>query len=121
LKAKQWIVYAKAPFAGPQQILDYLGRYTHRVAIANHRLVPMDGRQMTLAADEFIRRFLLHVLPPRLVKIRYFSFLFHRDKRRNIALIRALMHAQVVMTEAVVEDAQQIMHKIPKGCPIRVP
>ncbi|GAB6905883.1 transposase [Desulfosarcina cetonica] len=128
LRKKQWIVYAKAPFAGPEQVLDYLGRYTHRVAISNHRLLSMnDGkvtftykdrsgnnrtRRMTLAADEFIRRFLLHVLPPRFLKIRYFVFLFHRDKRRNIALIREQMDAQVVTTEPAVEDARQIMLRL---------
>ena len=128
LKAKKWIVYAKAPFAGPEQVLDYLGRYTHRVAISNHRLLSMNDRQvtftykdrsddnrtrqMTLTAQEFIRRFLLHVLPPRFVKIRYFGFLFHRDKRRNITLIRTLMDAQVAITEPVVENAQQIMLRL---------
>jgi len=98
---------------------------------------------MTLSADEFIRRFLLHVLPPRFVKIRYFGFLFHRDKHRNIALIRELMAVKTVMTASVVEDAQQIMlrltgidiqccphcgrgqmmvmYKIPKGSRIREP
>ena len=159
LRKKQWIVYAKAPFAGPEQVIDYLGRYTHRVAISNHRLLSMDDgqvtfaykdrsdnnrtRQMTLAADEFIRRFLLHVLPPRFVKIRYFGFLFHRNKRRNIALIREQMGSQAVITAPAVEDAQQIMlrllgidihccphcgkgqmqvmHKIPKCSPIRDP
>ncbi len=159
LKAKKWIVYAKAPFAGPEQVLGYLGRYTHRVAISNHRLVSIDdeqvtftykdrsdenrSRQMTVSADEFIRRFLLHVLPPRFVKIRYFGFLFHRDKHRNIALIRALLGDQAVMAASVVEDAQQIMlrltgidihccphcgrgqmmvmYKIPKGSRIREP
>ncbi|MFZ2041951.1 MAG: IS91 family transposase [Desulfobacterales bacterium] len=159
LKAKKWIVYAKAPFAGPEQVLGYLGRYTHRVAISNHRVMSIDdeqvtftykdrsdenrSRQMTLSADEFIRRFLLHVLPPRFVKIRYFGFLFHRDKHRNIALIRAQMGDQAVMAASVVEDTQQIMlrltgidihccphcgrgqmrvmYKIPRGSRIREP
>ena len=129
LRNKQWIVYAKAPFAGPAQVLDYLGRYTHRVAIANHRLLSMDDgkvifsykdrsqdnrtRRMTLAAEEFIRRFLLHVLPPRFVKIRYFGFLFHRDKRRNIALLRSLMEAPTDrIDEPIAEDAQQIMLRL---------
>jgi len=129
LRKKQWIVYAKAPFAGPEQVLDYLGRYTHRVAISNHRLLSMDDghvtfsykdrtknnrtRRMTVTVDEFIRRFLLHVLPPRFVKIRYFGFLFHRDKHRNIALIRSLMEASIKPgKEAPVEDAQQIMLRL---------
>ena len=78
-QSSEWVVYAKAPFAGPEQVLDYVGRYTHRVAISNNRLLDIEGGQasfrwkdyrqdseqktMTLSADEFIRRFLLHVLP----------------------------------------------------------
>jgi len=128
LRAKKWIVYAKAPFAGPEQVLDYLGRYTHRVAISNHRLVSIDNAQvtftykdrsddnqtrpMTLTADEFIRRFLLHVLPAHFVKIRYFGFLFHRDKRKNITLIRVLIDAQAVFIEPVEESAEQIMLRL---------
>jgi predicted Zn-ribbon and HTH transcriptional regulator len=128
LKSKQWIVYAKRPFAGPEQVLDYLGRYTHRVAISNHRIVSMDNEQvtftykdrsddnrtrpMTLTADEFIRRFLLHVLPAHFVKIRYFGFMFHRDKHKNIALIRGLIDAQAVFIEPVDESAEQIMLRL---------
>ncbi len=128
LRSKEWIVYAKRPFAGPEQVLDYLGRYTHKVAISNHRIVSMENEQitftykdrsdknltkkMTLSADEFIRRFLLHVLPARFVKIRYFGFLFHRDKRKNIVLIRVLIDAQVVYIEPVDESVGQIMLRI---------
>ncbi|NTW88391.1 MAG: hypothetical protein HGB26_04535 [Desulfobulbaceae bacterium] len=87
---KDWIAYAQQPFAGPDQVLTYLGRYTHRVAIANHRIKAIDDHQVTfvnkdrsdanikktanLPAVEFIRRFLLHVLPHRFTKIRYFGF-----------------------------------------------
>ena len=89
----EWVVYAKRPFAGPQQVLDYVGRYTHRVAIANQRLLDMDDgpgplpykdyradpsqapQTMTLDAPEFIRRFLLHVLPTGFHRIRYYGFL----------------------------------------------
>ena len=107
LKKKEWIVYAKRPFAGPQQVLDYLGRYTHRVAISNHRIESLEqGRvtftyrdrsddnqekRMTLDAVEFIRRFLLHVLPDGFVKIRYFGFMAHRNRKQSIALIRLLI------------------------------
>ena len=107
LKKKHWIVYAKRPFAGPQQVLDYLGRYTHRVAISNYRIVSCENgrvtftwrdrsdedkiKHMTLDAVEFIRRFLLHVLPDRFVKIRYFGFLAHRNRKKSIALIRGLL------------------------------
>ena len=128
LRAKKWIVYAKAPFAGPEQVLDYLGRYTLRVAISNHRIVSIDHEQVTftykdriddnqtrpktLTVDEFIRRFLLHVLPAHVVKIRYFGFLFHRDKRKNITLIRVLIDAQAVFIEPVNESAEQIMLRL---------
>lgn len=108
-KRKKWVVYAKKPFGGPQQVLDYLGRYTHRVAISNHRLTNVaDGkvtfnyrdyrteklRQMTLNADEFIRRFLQHVLPPGFVRIRYFGFLAHRNRGLNIEKARQLLESK---------------------------
>ena len=105
----EWVVYAKPPLGGPAQVLDYLGRYTHRVAISNHRLLAFqDGkvtsqgkdrknrariRTMTLQADKFIRRFLLHVLPPRFAKIRYFGFLANRYRRSKLALCRQLLNA----------------------------
>src|ERR1035441_10664216 len=91
-----WVVYCKPPFGGPEHVLRYLGRYTHRVAISNHRLVSLTGDQvtfrwrdsahgnqprlMTLPVDEFLRRFLLHVLPPGFVRIRHFGFLAHRRR-----------------------------------------
>jgi hypothetical protein len=102
---KKWIVYAKAPFAGPTQVLHYLGRYTHRVAISNRRIIAVtadkvtfsyrdrsDGNKlkfMCLDAQEFIRRFLLHVLPTGFVKIRYFGFLANRCRARNLAMLRS--------------------------------
>lgn len=129
LRQKTWIVYAKRPFAGPEKVLDYLGRYTHRVAISNHRLVAMTettvtfrykdrrranrNRLMTVAVDEFIRRFLLHVLPPRFVKIRYFGFMFHREKRTNIALIREQMGTEPADSQSEhFEDVQKIMLRL---------
>ncbi len=103
----EWVVYAKAPFAGPQQVLDYVGRYTHRVAISNDRLLDMengevrfrwkdyrdDNRQktMTLKADEFIRRFLIHVLPNGFQRIRYYGFLGNRYRKQKLALCRRLL------------------------------
>ena len=91
LYSKNWIVYAKSPFGGPQQVIEYLGRYTHKVAISNHRIVSIhddkvsftykdyaDGSQqkiMTLEATEFLRRFCLHILPQRFRKIRYYGFM----------------------------------------------
>jgi hypothetical protein len=105
----EWVVYAKPPFGGPTQVLDYLGRYTHRVAISNHRLVAFqDGkvtfqwkdrkkhdriRTMTMEAEEFIRRFLLHILPQGFAKIRYFGFLANRHRRSRLALCRQLLNA----------------------------
>ena len=93
----EWVVYAKPPFAGPQQVVDYVGRYTHRVAISNHRIIDIENGQvkfnwrdyrdnnlqktMTLLADEFIRRFLLHVLPSRFHRIRYYGFLGNRHRK----------------------------------------
>jgi hypothetical protein len=109
----EWVVYAKPPFGGPQQVLKYLARYTHRVAISNQRLVALqDGqvtfrwkdyshgnqyRTMTLEATEFIRRFLLHVLPSGFVKIRHFGFLANRRGHEQIALCRELLAARPKM------------------------
>src|SRR6202008_2267612 len=88
---EDWVVYAKKPFGGPEHVLHYLARYTHRVAISHHRLIGMEAgrgtfrwkdyahrgkkRQMTLAAEEFIRRFLLHVLPKGLMRIRHYGWM----------------------------------------------
>jgi putative transposase/transposase-like zinc-binding protein len=106
---RRWVVYAKAPFGGPLQVLRYLGRYTHRVAISNHRLLAFDGEQvsfrwkhyahggtqqvMTVAATEFLRRFFLHVLPRGFVRIRHFGFLANRFRTRSLALSRRLLAA----------------------------
>ncbi len=103
----EWVVYAKAPFGGPAQVLRYLGRYTHRVAISNNRLLGLeDGRVrflwkdykhegakrvMDLAAEEFIRRFLLHVLPEGFQHIRSYGFLANRYRETKIALCRTLL------------------------------
>jgi Putative transposase/Transposase zinc-binding domain len=104
-----WVVYAKPPFAGPHQVLDYVGRYTHRVAIANQRLLDMpDGhvqfrykdyradaasppKTMTLTAPEFIRRFLLHVLPAGFHRIRHYGLLGHRHRTQHLARCRQLL------------------------------
>ncbi len=107
LRGSEWVVYAKPPFGGPAQVLEYLGRYTHRVAISNHRLPSLDRGQirfrwkdyrhhdrqktMTLAADEFIRRFLLHVLPAGFHRIRHYGFLGNRHRARQLARCRALL------------------------------
>lgn len=103
----EWVVYAKPPFAGPQQVVDYVGRYTHRVAISNHRLVDIEDGQvkftwrdyrdnnqqktMPLSADEFIRRFLLHVLPSGFHRIRYYGFLGNRHRKEKLQRCRELL------------------------------
>jgi hypothetical protein len=107
LRQIDWVVYAKRPFGGPEQVLAYLGRYTHRVAIANSRLVAMtddtvgfrwkdyrhEGRNevMTLDAGEFMRRFLLHVLPPGFHRIRHFGLLANGHRAARLALCRRLL------------------------------
>jgi hypothetical protein len=111
LRACEWVVYAKRPFAGPKAVLAYLSRYTHRVAISNRRLVSLDeqgvtfrwkdyrakGRTrhktMTLAADEFMRRFLLHVLPSGFHRIRHYGLLANASRREHLATVRALLNA----------------------------
>ena len=103
------MVYAKRPFAGPEQVLDYLGRYTHRIAISNQRLCSLGGdavrfrykdyrragasrqKTMTLSATEFIRRMLLHVLPPGFHRIRYYGFLANRNRQQKLAECRRLL------------------------------
>jgi len=107
LKETDWVVYAKRPFAGPQQVLDYVGRYTHRVAISNNRLLDIENdrvrflwkdyrdnneqKTMDLSAEEFIRRFLLHVLPDGFQRIRYYGFLSNRHREEKLALCRQLL------------------------------
>jgi hypothetical protein len=111
LRRCEWVVYAKRPFAGPQAVLAYLSRYTHRVAISNSRLLAMDERgvtfrwkdyrakgktrhkAMTLSPQEFMRRFLLHVLPGGFHRIRHYGLLANSNRRDNLALARELLQA----------------------------
>jgi hypothetical protein len=109
LRRVEWVVYAKPPFGSPEQVLAYLGRYTHRVAIANSRMVSITDREvafrwrdyrhhgktkiMTLAADEFIRRFLLHTLPDGFHRIRHYGFLANGHRAEKLALCRKLLDA----------------------------
>jgi Putative transposase/Transposase zinc-binding domain len=110
LGKKKWFVYAKPPFGGPAHVLGYLGRYTHRMAISNHRLTAFDGervsfrwrdyahgskqRIMTLDAEEFLRRFFLHVLPSRFVRIRHYGLLSNRFRNRLLPLAHKLLAEQ---------------------------
>lgn len=104
-----WVVYAKRPWGGPEHVLQYLGAYTHRIAISNHRLIAMtEGRVsfrwrdsahgnkkrvMALRIEEFLRRFFLHVLPPGFVRIRHFGFLANRQRQHRLAICRNLLNA----------------------------
>ena len=112
---KKWVVYCKPPFAGAKGVLQYLGRYTHRIAISNNRILTnQDGtvsfrwrdyaddnrlKTMTLKADEFIRRFLLHVLPSRYVRIRHFGLLANRKRKNTIALCRKILGEGKTVTQ----------------------
>jgi hypothetical protein len=112
---KDWVVYCKPPFGGPESVIRYLGRYTHRVAIANHRIISMeDGtvaffwkdytdnktKTMTLDAPEFIRRFLLHVLPEGFVKIRYFGLLANRTRKASLNACREVLEVERPQAES---------------------
>jgi len=103
LHRKDWVVYAKQPFGGPAQVVEYVGRYTHKVAISNQRLIGIENgqvhfkytdyrhgnatKQMSVSGEEFIRRWLQHILPFRFVKIRHYGFLSNRDKKKKLQLI----------------------------------
>jgi hypothetical protein len=115
LRTREWVVYAKPPFGGPAQVLAYLANYTHRIAISNARIVAFDGqrvvfryrdssaanahRLMTLDADEFLRRFLLHVLPTGFVRIRYYGFMANRTRASSLARARELIAQPVTLAE----------------------
>jgi hypothetical protein len=127
-RKKHWIAYAKRPFSGPEQVLDYLGRYSHRIAISNHRIVAFQNgrvtfsyrdrsdhnrkKYMTIDALEFIRRFLLHVLPDGFMKIRYFGFLAHRHKNRCLPLIRGLIDPDAGHPKKIRETVFEIMLRV---------
>lgn len=125
---KKWVVYAKRPFAGPEQVLEYLGRYTHRVAISNNRIKAIDNGKVTFAyrdrrdnntlkgktvpATEFIRRFLLHVLPDGFMKIRYFGFLAHTNKGKYIPLLRKLIDPRAEIPVMIKESTVDLMLRL---------
>jgi hypothetical protein len=122
VRKKRWVVYAKAPFAGPEAVLAYLSRYTHRVAISNRRLIRFDedgvtlrykdyrrpgaDRQqvMTLATDEFIRRFLLHVLPRGFHRIRHYGLLAGSARKASLALARELLNVAAPSDDDTTEE-----------------
>jgi hypothetical protein len=131
LRSKTWVVYAKRPFGGPEHVIKYLARYTHRVAISNGRLMEMRDRQvtflwrdsadsnqhklMTLDAVDFIRRFLLHVLPTGFVKIRHFGFLANRNRREALLLCRSFLPTPLSGGVVLLTDTQR--RAIERKCP----
>jgi len=129
LSRKKWVVYAKQPFGGPEQVFKYLGLYTHKVAISNHRLVHMtDGkvtflardnsdpgqkRSVTLTAQEFIRRFLLHILPRGFVKIRHYGLMAPRNTKTKLEAARRLIEKAQPKTPECIPDDIDHTHHIP--------
>ncbi len=132
LRSKTWVAYAKRPFGGPEHVIKYLARYTHRVAISNGRLIEMrdgqvtfrwrdsaNGNQqklMTLDAVEFIRRYLLHILPARFVKIRHFGFLANRNRREALALCRSLLPVPTGQPLDALTEIQ--LRAVQRKCPV---
>ncbi len=128
LRDKQWITYSKQPFGGPEQVLEYLGRYTHRVAITNNRIIEVVGgkvtfnyrdrsdenkvKEMTVKAQEFIRRYLMHILPKGFMKIRYFGFLAHTNKKASIPLLRQLINPDAEFTEKMTETIEETILRL---------
>jgi hypothetical protein len=155
LRKCEWVVYAKRPFAGPQAVLAYLSRYTHRVAISNSRLLAMDERgvslrwkdyrakgqtrhkAMTLSPQEFMRRFLLHVLPGGFHRIRHYGLLANSNRRADLALARELLQVTTSACTASADDASTtpaptfvcahcghamvVLQVFLRGCSIRAP
>jgi hypothetical protein len=121
LLSLKWVVYSKPTFKKPQHVIEYLGRYTHRVAISNHRIVSMDdskvtfkwrdykdnskNKLMTVTAEEFIRRFLLHILPNKFVKIRHYGFLSNRNRKEKIGLCKKLI--AIIINKKYIEPLTQ--------------
>jgi len=138
LKAEKWVVWPKPTATGPEQALDYLGRYTHRVAISDSRILKLENglvtfawrdraegnalKNKTLPADEFIRRFLYHVLPPGFQKIRYFGWLAAKNKTKTLAAIRAALNveppAPLLKNETPVERIKRLTGVDVTLCPI---
>ena len=135
LRKTEWVVYAKRPFAGPDAVLAYLSRYTHRVAISNSRLVAFDGHSvtfqwkdyringrdrqklMTLEAAEFIRRFLLHVLPKRFHRIRHYGLFANGGRRKNLVRLRALLDFPAPLDHTEPETQADDILSLTQPCP----
>ena len=137
LATKDWVVYSQPPFGGPATVLEYLSRYTHRVAFSNSRLQAIaDGRvtftyrdrrdhnrpkELTLSAAEFIRRFLLHVTPPGLCRMRHYGFLSNRVKEQQLGRCRALLGAAEVPTVPAPATGAAALLRLTGGDPLRCP
>lgn len=137
LGKREWVVYAKDPFGGPVQVVEYLGRYTHRVAISNQRLVALqDGqvtfqwkdyrqpnhpKRMTLSAEEFIRRFLLHTLPPGFQRIRHYGVLANCHRQTNLTLARQLLAAPAAALLPQPRDCQELYRVLTRQSLTRCP
>jgi Putative transposase/Transposase zinc-binding domain len=127
-RQKSWVVYAKKPFGSPRTVLDYLGRYTHRVALSNDRILQVENgevtlnyrdrkdgdrkKTITLEAQEFIRRFLLHVLPDGFMRIRHFGFLANRSKKQALAQCRNLLKLDPALPEIPKQSAKDLLLKL---------
>ena len=134
-RKSEWVVYAKPPFGGPEAVLAYLSRYTHRVAISNTRLISADAetvafrwkdyriktgdrqKVMRLATDEFIRRFLIHVLPDGFHRIRHYGLLASAQRKANIAKVRSLLGARQPIAGAASASAEIIPLTLREPCP----
>ena len=128
LSFKDWNIYAKKPFAGPEQVINYLGQYTHRIAISNYRLVRLEGDQVTfkvrdkdnpgkstlktLKVREFLRRFLLHILPRGFVRIRHFGILGNRYRKRNLSLIREIEKITEIYQSLASLGSDELLKKV---------
>lgn len=132
---KEWVVYCKPPFRDAACVMEYLGRYTHRVAISNNRILKLENsavsfkwrdyrdssrwKEMTLSADEFIRRFLMHVLPPGFTKIRHYGFLSSRGKQKKLKICKLQTGTSLCQKEKL--SAEQLIQKLigrkPSQCP----
>ena len=135
--SRSWVVYSKRPFAGPQQVLQYLGRYTHRVALSPRRLRTLDleagtirfeykdytdgglRKTMTLEVEEFVRRFLLHVLPRRFSKIRHYGLLANRGRQQRVAEVQAVLGSVVAAATVPTQEPPEAAPAEPKPllCP----
>ena len=128
LYSKNWVVYSKRAFAGPRSVLDYIGRYTHRIAISNHRILSVENgvvtfsyrdrrdankrKAMSLAADEFIRRFLLHAVPASFMRVRHFGFLANRRKKTALSRCRELLGLAPDIQRSVPKTTEELFQDL---------